>query len=131
MKRSMGGHSARGPVAPARQRRTIRLMQVLLVMAAVALLLFAGYSWGRVSGYDAGRRAEAIDAPRRPSGAQTAVLALLGGVALGGALLLQGDGSVRLPTPARLDELSGRAERSAVERAEEIASEQARARPSG
>jgi len=119
----MGGHTVRGPVAPARQRRTIRFMQVLLGVAAVGFLVFAGYSWGRSSGYDAGRRAGRIDAPARPSATQTVVLIVLGAGALAGAFVLQGDGSVRLPTPARLDELSGRAERAAVERAGKIAEE--------
>ncbi len=47
-------------------------------------------------------------------------------IAIGGALLLQDPrGGVRLPTPARLDELAGRAEAAAVERAERHASDDA------
>ena len=119
----MTGGTHRGPLGLRRQRRTIRFVQILLVVTAAALLLFSGYAWGRSAGYDAGTRAGEIDAPRRPSGAQTIVLGLLGLAALGGALILQGDGSVRIPTPARLDELAGRAERQAIERAEKAADE--------
>ncbi|HEX2196574.1 MAG TPA: hypothetical protein VHJ76_06575 [Actinomycetota bacterium] len=125
MKRSMGGGTHRGPLGLRRQRRTIRFVQVLLVVTAAALLLFAGFAWGRSSGYDAGARAGEIDAPREPSPALTIVLAVLGLVALGGAVVLQGDGTVRIPTPARLEELAGRAERQAIERAEQIAGEDA------
>lgn len=119
----MTGGTHRGPLGLRRQRRTIRFVQILLVVTAAALLLFAGYAWGRSSGYDAGVRSGEIDAPRPPSGAQTFVLGLLGFAALGGALLLQGDGTVKIPTPARLDELAGRAERQAIERAEKAADE--------
>lgn len=118
----MTGGTHRGPLGLRRQRRTIRFVQVLLVLTAAGLLLFAGYAWGRSSGYDAGARSGEIDAPREPSGMQTVVLAALGLTALGGALLLQGDGTVRIPTPARLEELAGRAERQAIERAEAAAS---------
>lgn len=121
----MGGGAHRGPVGLRRQRRTIRLVQVLLVAVAAALLMFAGYAWGRSSGYGLGTRSGAIDAPRRPSAVQTAVLGILGLAALGGALFLQGDGTVRVPTPARLDELAGRAEGLAIERAEQVAAEDA------
>lgn len=119
----MTGGTHRGPLGLRRQRRTIRFVQVVLVLTAAGLLLFAGYSWGRSSGYDAGTRAGEIDAPRSPSGVQTVVLSVLGLAALGGALVLQGDGTVKIPTPARLDELAGRAERQAIERAEQIATE--------
>lgn len=119
----MTGGTHRGPLGLRRQRRTIRFVQILLVLTAAGLLLFAGYALGRSSGYDAGTRAGDIDAPGRPSAAQTIVLAVLGLSALGGALLLQGDGTVRIPTPARLDELAGRAERQAIERAEQVAGE--------
>ena len=117
----MTGGTHRGPLGLRRQRRTIRFVQILLVVTAAGLLLFAGYAWGRSSGYDAGTRAGEIDAPRSPSGVQTVVLSALGLAALGGALVLQGDGTVKIPTPARLDELAGRAERQAIERAEQIA----------
>ena len=96
-------------------------MQVVLVLLAAAFLVFAGYSLGRVDGFSDGRRANQIDAPRPPSVVQPAVLIALGLGALVGALLLQGPQGVRVPTPARLDELTGRAEQSAVERAERMA----------
>lgn len=119
----MTGGTHRGPLGLRRQRRTIRFVQILLVLTAAGLLLFAGYAWGRSSGYEAGTRAGDIDAPGRPSTVQTIVLSILGLGALGGALLLQGDGTVRIPTPARLDELAGRAEQQAIERAEQVAGE--------
>ena len=103
-----------------RQRRAIRTVQALLILFATGLLLFAGFTWGRASGYDAGRRADALDAPASPSGVQTAVLVALAGVALGAAVARQG-GGVKVPTPARLEELTGRAEAAAVERAEKQA----------
>lgn len=121
MKRTVSGGTHRGPLGLRRQRRTIRFVQILLVLTAAGLLLFAGYALGRSSGYEAGTQAGEIDAPRPPSGAQTVVLGLLGLAALGGALMLQGDGTVRIPTPARLDELAGRAEMQAIERAEHAA----------
>ncbi len=124
MKRAVTGGAHRGPVAPTRQRRTIRFVQILLVLTAAALLVFAGYSYGRVDGYEAGQRAEAIDAPREPSIVQPVVLVVLAGAAFGAALLLQERSSVRIPTPARLDELTQRAEQVAIERAEEAAQAQ-------
>ena len=120
MKRSMGGGATRGPVAHSRQRKTIRFIQILLVLLAAGLLVFAGYSAGRRSGYDAGTRADDIGPPRKPPVAQTIVLTVLGIGSLAGALALSG-GGVRIPTPSRLDELAGRAETAAVERAEELA----------
>jgi hypothetical protein len=120
MKRAMGGGAHRGPAPLRRQRRTIRIVQLLLILLAAGLLMSAGYSLGRASGYDAGRRAGGIGAPRRPEPIQTTVLVALGLGALAGAMLLQGPGGVRLPTPARLDELTGRAEAAAVSRAERI-----------
>lgn len=118
----MTGGSHRGPLGLRRQRRTIRFTQILLVLVAAGLLIFAGYSWGRVSGYEAGKRAEAIDAPSSPSTGQPIVLTLLGTGALLAALMLQGGPeTVRIPTPARLDELAGRAEKTAVENAERVA----------
>lgn len=117
----MAGGAHRGPVAPTRQRRTLRFIQLLLVLTAAGLVAFAGYSYGRVDGYDAGKRATDLDPPRPPSAVQTIVLVVLGGLALTGAALLQDGSSVRIPTPARLDDLAGRAEQSAIERAEKIA----------
>jgi hypothetical protein len=121
MKRSIGGGASRGPVAHSRQRRTIRLMQVILVVAAAGRLMFAGYSWGRASGFDAGRRADQVGAPREPGVAGTVVLALFGAGALAGAFLLGGPEGVRIPTPARLEEFAGRAEAAAVARAQRAA----------
>jgi len=96
-------------------------VQVLLVLTAAALMVFAGYSYGRADGYEAGQRAGGIDAPREPSRVQTAVLLVLGALAFAGATLLQENSTVRIPTPARLDELAGRAEQVAIDRAEEVA----------
>jgi hypothetical protein len=105
-----------------RQRRTIRFVQVLLVAIAAGLLFFAGYSLGRVEGYDSGRRANDLGAPRSPSVVQSVVLVSLGLGSLTAAFLVQGDRTVRIPTPARLEELTGRAEAAAVERAERVGS---------
>jgi hypothetical protein len=116
----MGGGAHRGPAPRSRQRRTLRLMQALLVLIAAGLLIFAGYSWGRASGFDAGRRDD-VDAPRRPSALQPVVLAVLGAGALVVALGLGSPDGIRIPTPARLDELAGRAESTAVQRAERAA----------
>jgi hypothetical protein len=128
MKRSIGGGAHRGPVAHSRQRRTIRLMQAILVLLAAGLLMFAGYSWGRASGFDAGRRNEQVGAPREPGVAATVVLAVFGVGALVGAFLLGGPGGVRVPTPARLDEFAGRAESAAMARAEQTATQPTDAR---
>lgn len=125
MKRSMAGGAHRGPVGLQRQRRTIRFVQLLLVLIAAGLLLFAGYSWGRASGFDAARATGELGVPRRPSTAQVIVLGALGLMSLGGAVALQGRDGVRLPTPARLDELATRAEGVAIERAERAARDQA------
>ena len=120
VKRAMGGGAHRGPVAQTRQRRSIRIVQVLLVLCAAGLLLFAGYSWGLSAGYERGARATDLDPPSRATTAQRVVLGALATVALGAALALQGSG-VRIPVPARLDDLTARAEKAAVERAERVA----------
>ena len=124
MKRQMVGGATRGPVAPTRQRRTIRFVQILLLLTAAGLLAFAGYSYGRADGYEAGKRAGDIDAPREPSTTQTVVLIVIGGIAFTGAVLLQERSAVRIPTPAKLDDLAGRAEQVAIEKAEEVAKAQ-------
>lgn len=126
MKRAALGGAHRGPVAARRQRRTIRFIQLLLILFAIGLFVFAGYSFGRQAGYEDGLRAEEIDAPSQPSLVQSGVLLVLGGTALGGAALLNAGGTVRIPTPARLDDLAGRAESVALQRAEEAASESPR-----
>ncbi len=115
----MGGGAHRGPVAPARQRRAIRLVQLLMVLMAAGLLVYAGYSQGVASGYRAGRRTAELGAPAPPPFTQTLVLTALGAGALGVAVSLQGTGGVRIPTPARLEELAGRAEAAAVARVEQ------------
>ncbi|MDQ3662659.1 MAG: hypothetical protein M3454_16715 [Actinomycetota bacterium] len=120
MKRSLGGGAHRGPVAHARQRRSIRIVQALLLLCAAGLLLFAGYSWGLSSGYEQGARASNLDPPTRSNTGQTVALGVLASAALGAALALQGSG-VRIPAPARLDDLTARAEQAAVERAERAA----------
>jgi hypothetical protein len=114
----MGGGNVRGPVAIVRQRRTIRFVQICLILTAAALLMLAGYSLGRAKGFDQGRAATQVGAPAAPSSAKTVVIAILGLGALAAAVLLQGQGGVRLPVPARLEELTGRAESAAIERAE-------------
>jgi TRAP-type C4-dicarboxylate transport system permease small subunit len=121
VKRGMGGGSYRGPVGILRQRRTVRFVQLSLIAMAAALLIFAGYSLGQVNGYEQGRRIDSLSAPKPPPAAKTVVLTLLGMGALVAAVLLQGQEGVRLPVPARLEELTGRAE-AAAGRAE-VASE--------
>jgi hypothetical protein len=116
MKRSMAGGAHRGPPAHTRQRRTLRMMQILLALVAAGMFAFAGYSLGRATGWDEGRRARDIDAPARPGMAQVVVLVALGAGALTGAWLLGGPGVVKMPTPARLEELTGRAQQAAAER---------------
>lgn len=123
MKRQMAGGAHRGPVGLNRQRRTIRFVQALLILLAAGLLLFAGYSAGRSSGYDAGLRADEVGPPRKPATSQTVVLSILGIGALAGAFALQSGNGVRIPTPTRLDELATRAETAAVQRAEQVAAE--------
>ena len=124
MKRAVTGGAHRGPVAPTRQRRTIRFVQILLLLTAAALIAFAGYSYGRIDGYETGVRAGEIDSPREPSLAQPIVLVVLSGIAFGAAVLLQERSTVRIPTPAKLDELTQRAEQVAIEKAEEVAKSQ-------
>ena len=91
------------------------------ILFAIGLFVFAGYSFGRSAGFDAGTRAQEIDAPAEPSLTQGIVLVVLGSVALVGGMLLDAGGAVRIPTPARLDDLAGRAEAVALQKAEEAA----------
>jgi hypothetical protein len=118
VKRSIGGGSYRGPVGILRQRRTIRFVQICLIAIATALLMLAGYSQGRARGFEEGRLLHSVGVAAAPSTSKTVVLAILGVGFLGAALLLQGREGVRMPVPARLDELTGRAESTAIERAE-------------
>ncbi len=117
MKRAMTGGAHRGPVGPARQRRAIRVVQAILVVLAVVLLFAAGYGRGRAAA--AGDEGRTLAPPRHASVAQTAVLTVLGVGAVVGALLLQGPG-VRVPTPGRLEELTGRAEEGWRRRADAL-----------
>jgi hypothetical protein len=121
MKRSMGGGAHRGPVAVTRQRRTLRFVQGLLVVLGAGLLLFAASQWARSHDFEEPRADRAAGGPTAPSMGEVAALAVLGLTGLGAAWLLQGPGGIRIPTPARLDELAGRAEAVAVERAEQSA----------
>jgi len=131
MKRQIGGGTYRGPLGLRRQRRTIRFTQILLILIAAGLLMFAGYAWGQSAGYDEGRRSRELGPPAEPSATQVLVLGVLGVGALIGALLLQGGPeTVRIPTPSRLDELAGRAETVAVDKAERIADQQSSSRES-
>jgi hypothetical protein len=98
VKRQAIAGSHRGPVAPTRQRRTIRFVQITLVLIALGLVAFGAYSV----------------AERTIS--QAVSLILVGVVAAGGAFLLSDGPSVRVPTPARLDELAGRAEKVAIDK---------------
>lgn len=106
-----------------RQRRAIRIVQILMVIIAAGLLVYAGYTLGLANGYRSGRQAGDLGAPTPPPLAQTLVLTALGAGALCAAVSLHGPAGVRIPTPARLDELAGRAEAVAVTRAEESSKE--------
>lgn len=124
MKRPMLGGALRGPVAPSRQRRTIRLVQLLLLFMAAGLVVFAVTSATEVATYDPAGLAS-FERPRPPSVIQPVVLGILAVFALGAAASLGIGRTVNLPTPARLDELVGRAEGVAIERAERSATETA------
>jgi hypothetical protein len=106
MKRGMTGGSYRGPVALIRQRRAIRFVQALLVALGAGLMMYSGYSLGRSSAGTAAGWNALAPAPA-PSMTQVVVLGLLGLLAFAAALVLQGRGGVRIPTPARLEELAG------------------------
>jgi hypothetical protein len=125
MKRQTFGGAHRGPVAPTRQRRTIRIMQVIFLLFAIGLFVFAVFSWldARTYYFSSGPSAYLGDPPQESYG-QAVALAVLAAVSLGAALTLRDGRSVRIPTPASLDELAGRAEATALERAQRIAEEQ-------
>jgi hypothetical protein len=106
----MVGGAYRGPVGFGRQRRTIRIVQVLLVLIAGGLLLFAGYSLGQSSGYERGQKSDELGAPSKPGASQTIALTILGLAFLGGAFAIQSEGGVRLLTPARLRDMELRGE---------------------
>jgi hypothetical protein len=106
----MVGGAYRGPVGFGRQRRTIRIVQVLLVLIAGGLLVFAGYSMGQSSGYERGQKSDELGAPSKPGVSQTIALTILGLAFLGGAFAIQSEGGVRLLTPARLRDMELRGE---------------------
>ena len=107
MKRQAVGGAHRGPAGLRRQRRTLRLVQILLVLIAGGLLMFAGYSLGVIAGMESAQRSGELGAPAKPSALQPVALAVLGLGAFSGALLLQAAGGIRLPTPARLEAVAG------------------------
>ncbi len=90
-------------------------MQILLVLMASGLLIFAGYSWGVIDGLESRGRIGDLGGPTKPSALQPVVLTVLGLGAFAGALLLQAAGGIRLPTPARLDNVAGPGEPGAHE----------------
>lgn len=122
MKRAAVAGVRRGPPALQRQRRTLRMMQTLLVLLGATFFVAAGYTWGRAAGFDAAT-GSGVAQPRKPGTAQIVVLCVFGGLAIAGALSLQSRGGLRMPVPARLDELAGRAEDVAVTKAEQAAKE--------
>ena len=118
----MLGGAHRGPVAPSRQRRTIRLVQALLIVMGLGLVVAAFLSLIEVTAFDPSGVAS-FDRPRPPSWGQPIVLAILALVSLGAASVLGLGRTVKLPTPARLEEFVGRAEGAAIDRAERSAAE--------
>ncbi len=118
MKRAMTGGAHRGPLGLRRQRRTIRFVQLLLVAIGFGLAVFA-----LASAADIGQRPMPGTLARSGSIAQPLVLGLVAAVVWGAAWLLADGRGVRIPTPARLDELAGRAEGAAIARAEVAATE--------
>ncbi len=118
MKRGMGGGSYRGPLGLRRQRRTIRFVQVLLVVIGLALATVALVSVG-----DVGDRPDPATLAATDSIARPIVLGSLALSAWFAAWLLADGRGVRIPTPARLDELAGRAEDAAIARAESAATD--------
>lgn len=112
MKRALTGGSHRGPLGLRRQRRTIRFVQLLLIAIGIGLAAFA-----LASTFDVGQRPQAGTLTRPGSAAQPIVLGVLALIAWGAAWLLADGRGVRIPTPARLEELAGRAEQAAIARA--------------
>ncbi|MDQ3963130.1 MAG: hypothetical protein M3277_04345 [Actinomycetota bacterium] len=112
MKRGMGGGAHRGPLGLRRQRRTIRFVQLLLLAIGLGLAAFA-----LASVSDIGQRPQPGTLARPGSVAQAIVLGVLAAGAWAAAWLLADGRGVRIPTPARLDELAGRAEEAAISKA--------------
>lgn len=103
-------------MAHGRQKRTIRFMQLLFVVIAVGLVAYALVALGS-------SEENVLGGSHDPGILQPLVLFFLAAGAVGAAAALGGRDGVRIPTPARLEELVGRAEEAAVERAEQIAAE--------
>jgi hypothetical protein len=119
VKRKAAGGAHRGPVAPTRQRRALRSVQACFAVLAVVLFVFAAASLRDVGD----RRGDDLAPGRERSVVQPVVLGVLGLLSLGAALALRAPGGgVRLPTPARLEEILERdeqAHRRATEEEEE------------
>lgn len=116
MKRTITGGTARGPVRHTRQVRTLRFMQLLLALVGASLLWLAAAELARGPG------GGDVLAPREArSPGKALALVVLAATAFGGAAALQGRDGVRLPTPARLEELASRAEDTARRKAAEAA----------
>ncbi len=113
MKRGMAGGAHRGPIGLRRQKRTIRFVQILLALSAIAVAWFAFATWPDGT----------VPQPRTlahgATVAQPFVLIVIAGALGGGAWLLADGRDVRIPTPARLEELAGRAEQVAIDKARE------------
>lgn len=118
MKRGMAGGSYRGPLGLRRQRRTIRFVQLLLIALGVALAVFAIAAASGTTD-----RPDPRTLARSGSLAQPIVLGVLALAAWSAAWLLTDGRGVRIPTPARLDELAGRAEQVAIEKTEAVATD--------
>lgn len=109
----MAGGTYRGPVGLRRQKRTIRFVQVLLVVSALAVAFLAIATWPD------GRSPQPGTLARATTLAQPVVLfSIAAALGLGACLLADGR-DVRIPTPARLEELAGRAEQVAITKAGE------------
>ena len=115
MKRGMGGGTYRGPLGLRRQKRTIRFVQILLAVSAVVIAVVAIATWPD------GRTPQHGTLARPTSIAQPFVMLVMAAALGGGAWLLADGRDVRIPTPARLEELAGRAEQVAIDRASEPA----------
>ncbi len=91
-------------------------MQLLFVLIAAGLVAYAIASLGSPE-------TEPLGGSHDPGVMQPVVLMILATGSLAAAAALGGRAGVKIPTPARLEELVGRAEQAAVQRAEQIAAE--------
>lgn len=114
----MAGGAHRGPLGLRRQRRTIRFVQVLLIVFGVGVAAFAVSTVGRT-----GTEPQPGTLARAVPLSQPIALGVLALCAWIGAWLLADGRGVRIPTPARLEELATRAEDAAIQRATAAASE--------